>query len=61
MMKKNPSKAQRRKAIERAASTLSNYVLYADSGVARGYYSQADFGHMYKMIERLDKIAKKMR
>ena len=61
MVKRNPSKAQRRKALERAANIIRNYVIGTDSGVTRGYYSQADFGAMYKMMEKLERIAKKMK
>jgi len=58
---KNPSKAQRRKALIRASNTLRNYVVAADSGVAKGMYSQQDFSKMYKMMEDLEKIALKMK
>lgn len=61
MVSKNPSKAQRRKALMRASGTIRNYIIAADSGVARGMYSQADFTKMYKMMEDLDKIALKMK
>jgi hypothetical protein len=61
VVKKNPSKAERRKALERAANTIRNYILGADSGVVRGYYTQREFGQMYDMVEKLDKIIMKMK
>ena len=61
LVTKNPSKAQRRKALLRASNTLRNYIVAADSGVAKGMYSQTDFNKMNKMIEELDKIALKMK
>ncbi len=61
MVSKNPSKAQRRKALVRASNTIRNYIIAADSGVAQGMYSQKCFSTMYKMMEDLDKIALKMK
>lgn len=61
MVSKNPSKAQRRKALVRASNTIRNYIVAADSGVAKGMYSQKCFNTMYKMMEDLDKIALKMK
>lgn len=45
----------------RASNTLRSYIVAADSGVAKGMYSQADFTKMFKMMEDLDKIALKMK
>jgi len=61
MPSKNPTKSQRRKALMRASNTLRSYIVAADSGVAKGMYSQADFTKMFKMMEDLDKIALKMK
>ena len=61
MVKRNPTKAERRRALVRAANILSNYVIAADSGVRKGYYTQNDFSKMYKMVEDLDRIAAKMK
>lgn len=61
MVSKNPSKAAVRKALERCSNTLRNYVISADSGVVKGYYTQADFTKMFKIMLELDRIAKKMK
>jgi len=61
MVSKNPSKAQVRKALMRASNTISNYVIAANSGVAKGYYSQAEFNKLFDMMMQLQKIAGKMR
>jgi len=61
MVSKNPSKAQVRKALMRASNTISNYVIAANSGVAKGYYTQREFDKLYDMMVNLDKIANKMR
>lgn len=61
MVKANPSKAQRRKALIRASRILSNYIIGADSGVAQNMYSQRDFSDMYKAKEMLDRVASRMK
>tara|TARA_B100000029_G_scaffold4816_1_gene5484 strand:- start:450 stop:635 length:186 start_codon:yes stop_codon:yes gene_type:complete len=61
MVSKNPTKAARRKALIRCSNTIRNYIVAADSGVVKGYYTQGEFGKLYKMMEDLEKIAKKMR
>ena len=60
-MKKNPSKAERRKALMRASNIIRNYVIAADSGVVKGYYTQRQFNKMYDMMNELATIAGKMR
>jgi hypothetical protein len=61
VVKKNPSKAERRKALQRAANTITNYIIAADSGVVKGYYTQREFGQMYDMVDKLNKIIMKMK
>lgn len=61
MVKRNPSKAERRKALLRASQTLRNYILAAKSGVQAGYYTQNEFGKIYSCVETLEKIASKMK
>jgi len=61
MVTKNPSKAQVRKALMRASDTIANYVISANSGVAKGFYTQRSFDKMYDMMNDLRTIAGKMR
>tara|TARA_Y100001973_G_C5172538_1_gene319948 strand:+ start:998 stop:1177 length:180 start_codon:yes stop_codon:yes gene_type:complete len=57
----NPTKVQRRKALERASNTISNYILGAKSGVMQGMYSQKDYNKLSDIVITLDKIIIKMK
>jgi histidinol phosphatase-like enzyme len=61
VVSKNPSKAQVRKALERASNSIANYVISTQSGVAKGYYTQRDFNKLYDIMNDLRTIAGKMR